>query len=161
MKALDKDAVAKIKTMLKEIKAQKTLTKNKIVVRVLGGEILNFLKSKDVVVYTKEIYLNHKGLSHLARNSKRKRGAGLSDEDILKIPEILKKPSAVFFESLKNKLNLFYCNYNFEKCIKIVIDTKFKYKRERLTLIKTAGYIKASDLKNPYIQLLHGKWKYK
>jgi len=65
------------------------------------------LDKKGVSIHTKEIYLIHKGLSHLAIESKKQRGAGLSEEDILKIPEILKSPSAIYFDNKKDKLNLF------------------------------------------------------
>jgi len=149
-----------IKQLLDEIKARKKHTKNKIVVGMLDEKVIEFLNRKGVPIYTKKIYLNHKGLSHLSRDSKRKRGAGLSEDDILRIPEILKSPTAIFFENIKNKLNLLYCDNRSERCIKIVIDTKFKYKGDELTLIKTAGYINASDLKNPSFQLFYGEWTF-
>jgi len=144
--------------MLDEIKFQKKLTKNKIKVGELSSEIIQFLEDRNIPIHTKEIYLTHKGLSHLSRDSKRKRGAGLDDEDILKIPEILQCSNAVFLEDVKNKLNLLYCNQYSRKCIKIVIDTKYINKKEKLTLIKTAGYIKASDMKNPNFKLIYGEW---
>ena len=69
---------------------------------------------------------------------------------ILRIPEILKKPSAIFFDSKKDKLNLLYCKHknSYSKIIKLVIDTKYKRKKESITLIKTAGYIENSNLKS-------------
>ena len=79
-----------LKQFLEEIKIKTKHTKNKIVVGELDEEIIRFLHDMKIPIHTKEIYLNHKGLSHLARESKRKRGAGLSEEDILRIPEILK-----------------------------------------------------------------------
>jgi len=136
-----------IKQMLDEIKTQKKLTRNKIKVGILKDEIIEFLEKRDIEIYTKEIYLNHKGLSHLARESKNKRGAGLSEEDILKIPEILEMPSGIYFDNEKKKLNLLYCKYNnYEKIIKLVIDTKYKRKKEAMTLIKTAGYVEFANL---------------
>jgi len=60
-------------------------------------------------IHTKEIYLTHKGLSHLARESKKRRGAGLSEEDILRIPEILKNPHTIYFDKNSDKLNVLYC----------------------------------------------------
>ena len=89
-------------------------------------------------------------MSHIARESKKKRGAGLSEEDILKIPEMLEIPSVIVVEKKKNKLYLLYCKDK-EKCdkmIKIVIDTSFVYKGEKLTLIKTAGYVKRYNIFN-------------
>jgi len=150
-----------LKQFLEEIKNKSKHTKNKIVVGYLDEAVIKFLENKNIPVHTKEIYINHKGLSHLARESKIKRGAGLSEEDILKIPDILQNPSAVFLETTKAKMNLLYCEDKSQKCIKIVIDTKFVYKSKNLTLIKTAGYIKPSDLKNSMNKLIYGKWNYK
>ena len=67
--------------MLNEIKAGKKLTRNRVVVGKLDEKVVEFLNKKGVPIHTKEIYLNHKGLSHLARESKKQRGAGLSEED--------------------------------------------------------------------------------
>ena len=155
-----KDVAMDIKQMLDEIKNKKKLTRNKIKVGELSNEIIEFLKGKEIPVYTKEIYLNHKGLSHLARESKKKRGAGLSENDILRIPEIIHFPSAVFIEDIKDKLNLLYCDNQVKKCIKIVVDTKFIYKGEKITLIKTAGYINSTDMKNPNFKLIFGDWDF-
>jgi len=135
-----------LKTMLNEVKSSKKLSKNKIVVGTLDDSVIAFLKDRSVPVHTNDIYINSKGLSHLARDSKKKRGAGLSDNDILKIPGILKHPSSIYFETIKNKFNVLYCDVKTHKCIKIVIDTKFVYKGEKITLLKTAGYVKEDNL---------------
>ncbi len=92
--------------MLYEVKSGKRLTKDKIVVGMLSYEVITFLHNRGVEIHTKEIYINHKGLSHLARDSKNTRGAGLTYDDILKIPDILKEPSYVYFDKNKTKLNL-------------------------------------------------------
>jgi len=142
-----------IRNMLEEIKANEKLSINKVVVGVLKNEIIEFLENQNITIHTKEIYLTHKGLSHLARDSKRKRGAGLSEDDILRIPEIIKSPSAVVFDSKKNKLNLLYYDKSIscEKFVKIVIDTKsYDKKLGKITLIKTAGYIVEANLKDKY-----------
>jgi len=147
-----------ISEFLEIVENREKHTKNKIVVGYLKDEIISFLNKNDVEVHTKEIYLNHKGLAHLSRDSKRQRGAGLSREDIIRIPLILENISAIFFETTKQRFNLLYCENNTKKCIKLVIDTKFVYKGEKLTLIKTAGYINKSDMKNPNFKLIFGEW---
>jgi len=138
-----------IKKLLEEIKNRSKHTKSKIVVGELSDDVAAFLKEKGVPVHTKEIFLTHKGLSHLARESKRKRGAGLSDEDILLIPEILKSGSAYFDKA--GRMNIVYCQST-EKCdkyVKIVVDTKaYDKKLGDITLIKTAGYIAEANLKS-------------
>jgi hypothetical protein len=147
-----------LKIMLDEIKEKRPLTKDKIVVGELDKKIIEFLEKRGVPVHTKEIYLTHKGLSHLARESKKQRGAGLNEEDILRIPKILQNPSAVFFDGNKDKLNLLYCNRSIscEKIIKIVVDTQHNDKKYSITLIKTAGYVVIANLKNKFYQLIYG-----
>ena len=61
-----------LKLFLEEIKTKIKHTKNKIVVDLLDERVIQFLNEKDVPVHTKEIYLTHKGLAHLARESKKK-----------------------------------------------------------------------------------------
>ena len=140
--------------MLDEIKARKNLTRNKAIVGELDEKVIEFLNIKDVPIHTKEIYLTHKGLSHLDRDSKRKRVAGLSEEDILKIPEILKSPPAVYFDKGKNRFNLLYCKPKDKECIKIVIDTKgYANRGNKMTIIKTAGYIQKSDMNDIIFEL--------
>jgi len=142
-----------LKQLLVEIKAKRKHTKSRVIVGILDDNIVDFLEAKGVVIHTLEIYLTHKGLSHLARDSKRKRGAGLSDEDILKIPDIIKRGRKYFDEN--GNLNLIFCK-NREKCekfIKIVVDTKaYDKKLGKVTLIKTAGYVFESNLKS-YIEI--------
>ena len=132
-----------IATLLQEIRSGKPHSKNCIEVGVLSTKIIDYLTKHNVPIHTKEIYLNHKGLSHMQRQEKKRRGAGLDDVDILAIPKILKSPSDVFFDPNKGKLNIYYCqeSKSCEKIVKVVVDTKFIYKGKRLTLIKTAGYI--------------------
>ena len=158
--SLKSDISMDIKKMLDEIKNKQKLTKNKIKVGELNNGIIKFLEEKGIPVHTKEIYLTNKGLSHLARESKKRRGAGLIEDDILRIPYIIKRPSAIFLELSNNKMNLLYCDSKFQKCIKIVVDTKYIEKKSKLTIIKTAGYINSSDMKNPNFKLLFGDWSF-
>jgi len=145
--SIKKDVSMEIKQFLDEIKSKKKHTKNRIVVGVLLQEVIDFLKQKNIEVYSNEIILNLKGLSHLMRDSKRSRGAGLNDEDILQIPLILQEPYAIYLDTQKEKLNLLYCGKkNCNDLIKIVIDTKVVYKGKRGTFIKTAGYVKWYNL---------------
>jgi hypothetical protein len=140
-----------IKSMLDEIKARKKLTKNKIVVGKLDEKVVEFLNKRGVPIHTKEIYLTHKGLSHLARESKKQRGAGLSEEDILRISDVLENPYAIYFDSKKDKLNLLYCGDKKEcsKLIKIIVDTNsIANRKERITLVKTAGYVQEYNVRN-------------
>ncbi len=137
-----------LRQMLEEIKSGAKLTRNRIAVGVLSAEVLSFLRSRDVPVHTKEIFINSKGLSHLSREHKKTRGAGLTEDDILKIPEILKHPSYVYFDKDKKKMNLLFCmTKECEKVIKVVVDTKHKRKNEKMTIVKTAGYIVEANIR--------------
>ncbi|SFV51125.1 hypothetical protein MNB_SM-7-132 [hydrothermal vent metagenome] len=132
-----------------EVKFRKKHTKNRVVVGVLSDEIINFLEKISIPINSKEIYINAKSLSHLTRQSKKDRGAGLSEDDILSIPKILKSPMAIYFDEAKEKLNLLYCaESSCKRVIKIVIDTKYIRKKEKFTLIKTAGYVEWSNMKS-------------
>ena len=72
----------------------------------------------------------------------------MSDEDILLIPDILNLPAAVYFDEAKEKLNLLYCaESSCKRVIKIVVDTKYIRKKEKITLIKTAGYVEWANMK--------------
>jgi len=56
----------------------------------------------------------------------------------------------IVVEKKKNKIHLLYCIEN-KKCdnmIKLVIDTSYINKGEKLTLIKTAGYVKRYNIFN-------------
>ena len=146
---IEYDIAMDIKTMLNEVRTGKKLTKNKIVVGTLDNDIIEFLKDRGVVIHTTEIYLTSKGLSHLARDSKKKRGAGLSDDDILRIPKILSNYNFVYFENIKGKLNLFYCENKCDSVLKIVVDTKaVANRKEKVTLVKTAGYVESYNIEN-------------
>lgn len=144
--------------MLSEIKSKKKLTKNRIVVGKLGDDIISFLKKRDVVVNTKDIYLTDKGLSHLMRESKKKRGAGLNEDDIYRLPEMLNKPSSVYFDKGKGRFNILYCKADDSKCIKIAVDTKgYANRGEKLSIIKTAGYVRQDDMKDIIFEKISGK----
>lgn len=137
-----------LKQLLNEVKSRKKHTKNRVKVGILSSETINFLKNKDVAIHSNEIYINAKSLSHMIRKSKQDRGAGLSDRDILSIPDILNSPVAVYFDEAKEKLNLLYCaESSCKKVIKIVVDTKYTRKKEKITLIKTAGYVEWANMK--------------
>ena len=135
-----------IQQMLSQIREKRKLSKDHIVVGFLDDTVVAFLRQKRVVIHSRDIYLTHKGLSHLSRESKNKRGAGLNDEDILNIPEILQKGN-VYFDA-KGRMNILYCQSSCQKYIKIVVDTSaYDKKLGSITLVKTAGYIVEANLK--------------
>ncbi len=147
-----------LKQLLNEVKSRKKHTKNKIIVGVLSEQIVEFLLQRDIQIHTRDIYITDRGVSHISRESKKNRGAGLSDEDILTIPEILKNYSAIYFDKGKNRFNILYCSVSDNKCIKIAVDTKgYANRGEKLTIIKTAGYVSKDDMKDTIFELIEGK----
>ena len=137
--------VMTIKEMLRQLREKERLIKDRIVVGYLDDEIVKFLEERGVPIHTKEIYLTHKGLSHLARDTKRKRGAGLNDSDILSIPKVINRGNARFDE--KGGKNVLFFQKSSEKYIKLVVDTSVHDKKlGKITLIKTAGYVVESNL---------------
>ena len=151
-----------IERMLAALRARERLEFDRIVVGRLDPAIVSILCARQIPIHTIKIHLTSRGLSHLARSSKRKRGAGLKDDDILAIPDYLAHPDAIFLERCEEKNHLLFCVKNGDRAIKIVVDTKGYEKRKiPLTLIKTAGYIRASDMKNSCFELVWGRGRYK
>ena len=129
-------------------------------VGVIEPQTIKVLEEQSIEIATKEIYLTQKGLTHLYRPTKRNRNKALSVEDIYTIPTILKHPSALFLDTQQNRLNLLYCFQNSKKCLKLVIDTNsYVHRGEKLTIVKTAGYIYPYDMKNSKYRLIQGVWE--
>ena len=129
-------------------------------VGIITPQTIRVLKEYNIEISTKEIYLTQKGLTHLYRPTKRNRNKALRLEDIYTIPTILKYPSAIFLDTQKNRLNLLYCFQNSQKCLKLIIDTKnYIHRGEKLTIVKTAGYIYPYDMKNSKYKLIDGLWE--
>ena len=129
-------------------------------VGIVDSQTIEVLQEYDIEIATKEIYLTQKGLTHLCRPTKRNRNRALSLEDIYTIPTILKYPSALFLDTQQNRLNLLYCFQNSKKCLKLIVDTNsYVHRGEKLTIIKTAGYIYPYDMKNSKYKLIQGEWE--
>jgi len=137
-----------LRNMLTSVKNGGPVAKDSIIIGFLSAKVISFLTKKSMPVHTKAIYINAKGLSHLQRDTKKKRDAALSDSDILEMPKVLDEPDYLLFDNKKNKLNLLYClEKECGKLIKIVVDTKYIHKKlGKITLIKTAGIIKLYNL---------------
>lgn len=130
------------------------------IVGVINEQTITILKEYNIEIATQEIYLTQKGLTHLYRPTKRKASKALSLEDIYTIPAILDEPSALFLDTQSNRLNLLYCFQNSQKCLKLIVDTKsYVHRGEKLTIVKTAGYIYPYDMKNSKYRLIYGEWE--
>ncbi len=128
----------------------------------INEQTATILKEYNIEIATKEIYLTQKGLTHLYRPTKRKVSKALLLEDIYAIPTILSEPSALFLDTQENRLNLLYCFQNSKKCLKLIVDTKsYVHRGEKLSTVKTAGYIYPYDMKNSKYRLIYGEWEFK
>ncbi|MRJ06937.1 MAG: hypothetical protein C6I01_05400 [Epsilonproteobacteria bacterium] len=140
-----------ISTMLQQVQGEKRVEPNKIVVGEFQNKVKEFLENQRISPSSSDIFLLSNRLSHLARESKKKRGAGLEKGDILRIPSILQNPSLIIFDT--NKSDLLYIgesNFKKGKIVKIVVAVdKHRKKQGRINFIKTAGYIEEANLKNP------------
>ena len=131
-------------------------------VGVLSEVTFQILEEYNIEIATKEIYLTQKGLTHLYRPTKRKLSKALLVEDIYSIPSILNQPSALFLDTQENRLNLLYCLQDSQKCLKLIVDTQsYVHRGEKLSIVKTAGYIYAYDMKNSKYKLISGDWEFK
>ena len=129
-------------------------------VGAIEPQTIKVLEEQSIEIATKEIYLTQNGLTHLYRPTKRNRNKALSVENIYTIPTILKHPSALFLDTQQNRLNLLYCFQNSKKCLKLIVDTNsYVHRGEKLTIVKTAGYIYPYDMKNSKYRLIQGVWE--
>jgi len=129
-------------------------------VGIIEAQSIKVLEEQNIEIATKEIYLTQKGLTHLYRPTKRNRNKALLLEDIYTIPTVLKYPSALFLDTQQNRLNLLYCFQNSKKCLKLIVDTNsYVHRGEKLTIVKTAGYIYPYDMKNSKYRLIQGVWE--
>lgn len=141
-----------IRAMLNDINDGGLVNIKSIVVGVVASDILTSIYGQA----EENIYLTHKGLSHLARDSKKQRKAGLSNEHIYGLSEIISNYDAIFLEITKNRNNLIYCKkVNDSNAIKIVV----KYnKKDKKLIIVTAGYVQTRNMRDRKMyKLLKGK----
>ena len=143
--------------LLNGVKAKK-LSCNYAVLCELEQEIVTFLSTYNVTPFTKEIYITHKGLSHLMRDSKKKRGAGICQEDLERLPQLVCHADVVIFNSQSSKLNLLYITNTHTRYIKIVINPNgYDKKLGKLTLLQTAGTVQRENLTDKKYKVIKGE----
>ena len=139
----------KIDILLNEIEQSKPFSFSKIAVGSITLTQAPLFQSCERV-----IYLTPKGLSHLARPSKRKRFGGLTRKEILRIPLFLAAPDFIFKEEKRKKGKrrrhlLFVSLLPFsDKAIKIVVDPCFIQKGKEIAVVITAGRVYLHNLLN-------------
>lgn len=136
----------------------KKLTCNFAVLCELESEVVEFLQKYNIRPFTNEIYITHKGLSHLMRDSKRKRGAGIDEEALERLPQLVCNADAIILNTQSHKLNLLYVSQANTKYIKIVINPNgYDKKLGKLTLLQTAGIVQRENLKDKKYKIIKGE----
>jgi len=143
--------------LLNGIKLKK-LSCNYAVLCELECKVIAFLDTYNITPFTKEIYITHKGLSHLMRESKKKRGAGIGKDDLERLPQLVCRADVVLFNSQSSKLNLLYITNTHAKYIKIVINPNgYDKKLGKLTLLQTAGTVQRENLTDKKYKVIKGE----
>lgn len=96
----------------------------------------------------------------MLRDSKKERGANLSDDEIANLPKYLSKPDIILFNKEDKKLNLLYISKdkNSNKYNKIVIDPKGYIKKQGAeTIVKTSGKVEKFNLLDKKYEVIEGK----
>ena len=135
----------------------KKLTCNYAILCELDSTVIEFLRCYEISPFTKKIYITHKGLSHLMRDSKKRRGAGAIEDDLERLPLLLCNADAVIFDTQSSRLNLLYISHSNEKYIKIVVNPKgYDKKMGKLTLVQTAGMVQKENLHDKRYRVIKG-----
>ena len=140
----------------------------------LAPSIISALTKRGVHVPDAAITVNKAGAGHLRRGSKRRRGAGLSDADIDRLPEILAEPEAVLLDTGGKGHSLLYVfvpapgstdRDRGKVVVRVGYTMKFKElgkKSEKVASnsVRTAGYVSFRNLlHNDRHVLLEGELK--
>lgn len=138
-------------------------------VGVLPVEVIRALRQRPnpIEVSASLVTITQQALGHLRRDSKRKRGATLSEDDIERLPDIIAKPEAVLWDneerpgllfafnaSEEGKAGKFFLRVEFAAQIKIAPTEK-----QPLTTnaVRSAGYVDTHNLSGQRYQVLIGE----
>lgn len=137
-------------------------------VGVLPVQVIRALRQRPnpIEVSASLVTITQQALGHLRRDTKRKQGAALSEDDIKRLPDIIAKPEAVLWDneerqgllfafkaSEEGKAGKFFLRVEFAAQIKIAPGEK-----QPLTTnaVRSAGYVDAHNLREQRYQILTG-----
>ena len=137
----------------------------------ISPSICAALKKRNVEPISTAISISKGRAGHLRRTSKYRRSAGLSDEDIDRLPKILAKPEAVLLDTKGKGNSLLYVFTPIHGSTdrhkgKIVVRVDYKIKTKSpgkksekvvSNSVRTAGYVAAHNLVDSRYILLEGK----
>lgn len=126
-----------------EVIKDKKYYKNIVAAGAIDYNVHTFLKQKNITPSTPHIYLSKHSLLHMIRESKKQRGSSLSIMEIKNIPQALKDPFMILYDT-KHKNILYILDSN--KGNKTIIEVNYKYKKESVNMIITSGKVDMETL---------------
>lgn len=133
---------------IKDIKHPKSI----ITAGAIAYEVFEFLSLKKLTPVTPHIYLSKHSLTHMIRDTKKKRAAALSIDEIKNIPEYLKNPYMIVYD--KKHENIIYIIEGSDKDNKIAVEVNYKYKKESLNMIVTSGTVDMETYKGKDFEII-------
>ena len=127
---------------------------------------------RGVTVQTAKVTLSRRALAHMSRPDKVRRGQALDDADLDRLPEIIAQPEAVLYDTqpkgkgVSHVLLYVFAAASDSRKGKVVVEVNYTEKlkvddasRQQATSnsVRSAGYVDAHNLREPYLLLLEGK----
>lgn len=138
-----------------EEKGGRFTTVESVAVGALDIRTFDYLSSIDRLPKSAVLTASRKELTHLTRDSKVKRGAAITTEQALRIPEIIKNPKAILWD-MKDPALLYAFDIEGDSANKLVIrleDNGGKRKRNEIT---TAGAVSVGNLRERRYHIIEG-----
>ena len=137
-------------------------------VGVLPVEVIRALRQRPnpIEVSASLVTITQQALGHLRRDTKRMRGAALSEADIKRLPDIIAAPQAVLWDNEEQPGLLFAFNAPDKKAGKFFLRVEFAAQikiapaeKQPLTTnaVRSAGYVDAHNLSGQRYQVLMGE----
>ena len=136
-------------------------------VGVLPVKVIRALRQRPnpIEVSASLVTITQQALGHLLRDSKRMRGAALSEADIERLPDIIAKPQAVLWDNEKSNL-LFILEATGKKQGKVAVEVEYSgdmklantgKQKMIANSIRSAGYTYQHNLRQPQYEVLMGE----
>ncbi|MEZ7891164.1 MAG: phage minor head protein [Candidatus Wallbacteria bacterium] len=147
----------KFQKWFKEMAQIKQPQKNFEVIGKINNKTVEFLNSKNIELASNEITLSDEKIIHLIRDAKKSNNKTIPVEQLIQLPEILKNPDKILFDSNKSVI-LFIKNGQGNIRYKIILHINWyerKGSRRIVTnLIKSGSIIKEMDIKSSNYEII-------
>ncbi len=124
-------------------------------------DVVEALEARGKYLSTSLIATTDKRLAHVMRNAKQVRGQGLSQAQVVAIPDILRAPDAVLFD-ITNDTLLYVRAVNGSQYVKVVVPIDIKMGNSALpkvhaNWVNSAGVVDYTALREPNYKILRGR----